>query len=86
MVIVSFYGRSGFLETYIVEAGKRRAANVAYRVIGYQEMFLPPHEYVVGVFQFSIVKRVGIERLSILTECGEFVLVKQTTVSVQRKK
>lgn len=39
------------IEAYVVKALKARAVNSAYTMVRYQEVFLPPHKYVLSLCQ-----------------------------------
>lgn len=68
MVIVAFDGSLGFLETNIIETGKRRTADIFNCMVRYQKMFFPPHKNIVRVRQRFIIEGVRVERFGVLTK------------------
>ena len=68
MEIIAFDGSGGFLETNIIESGKRGSMNISDSVIRNQKMFLPSHINVIRVLQTLIVKVVRIKVLCILVK------------------
>lgn len=74
MVVISFDGGLGFLETNIIKPGKGGATDISYGVIWYQEVFFPSHEDVICIGQLAVVKVVRIEGLYVLVKLREFAL------------
>lgn len=68
MVVVALYLGLLLLKTDVVEAGKRGTINLPYRVIGHQEVLLPPHKHVIAARQPVVVKVVRVEVLGKLAK------------------
>lgn len=74
MIIKAFYRGGRFLEANIVKSCKGGTVDIFNRMIGYQEVLLPPHKYKVRSFQRLVIKCIGIERFGVLAERLEFTL------------
>lgn len=58
MIIKAFYRGGRLLEADIIESREGGTVDILDRVVGHQEVFLPPHEHKVGALQRLVVKRV----------------------------
>lgn len=74
MIIKAFYRGGRFLEANIIKSCEGGTIDIFNRMIGYQEVLLPPHKYKVCPFQGLIIERVGIERFGVLAERFKFTL------------
>ena len=85
VIVVSLYTRGRLLKTDVVEARETRPVDVLDRVVGNQEMLLPPHEHVVCLFQLLIVETVRVKVFRVLVKGEEFALKTSTLINFSRK-
>ena len=69
------------MKTDVVEARETRPVDVLDRVVGNQEMLLPPHEHVVCLFQLLIVETVRVKVFRVLVKGEEFALKTSTLIN-----
>ena len=56
MIVDPRYGTKDLIETYVIESFETGTRNLAHAIIGYQELLLPAHEYVLPVTAILVVE------------------------------